>query len=63
MFLPGGTYKHRNFLDVEMKVIKISYMGPKRLKVKVLWLCRGMLLGEDKVIMSKFKKEDWSKVA
>jgi hypothetical protein len=63
LFRSGGTYKHRNFLDVVMHVTKVQYKCPRYWKMKVSWhLARnGAWLGLDRVELKIKDFDNWSR--
>lgn len=63
MFKAGRFYKHRNFLDVTMYVIGSYQVGPGYWKLKVMWYCRDLVLGNDKVTVRNPKLGHWREVA
>lgn len=62
MFTRSGTYKHRNFLDVVMRVNRVYQTKPGVYSLKVAWYCQGLFLGDDKVVVSHPKPGDWERV-
>lgn len=40
-----GFWRHKNFLDAYILILKVQYRGPDYVRVKVEWWIRGRFIG------------------
>ena len=61
----GKTYRHRNCIDMDMWIIKIQYLGPRYMKLKICWVNRfnPNILHPDHVTVQLKDMCNWAEVA
>ncbi len=65
MFKPYSFYQHRNCLDTDIEVIKVSYKGPNYTKLKVNFIDRkhtSYFQSNTLIVIKKEQYKNWKLV-
>lgn len=64
MFLQTRTYRHKNCLDIDIYVSKITYRGPNYWKLRVFYVHQrlGYIIEKETVKINKKDFKNWKEV-